>query len=242
MLFIAVCDDDLEFCMNLEKLIRGHIAFQLRIKIYTTPSALLFDYEDYKYDLILLDIEMPEMSGFDIARKIRAKGDDVPIAFLTNHREYVFDSFDFRPYNYILKPVSAAKLLDLFEIVKSQIPTRWKDNLTFFTRDGLLRIPIADIIYMESIKHHVFIHTTDEVYKRQTTLSEVLRLCDDRMIQTHKSYAINAMHILATRKCYYEIIMPGKPHVHIPVSVRMYSQFVSLLREFDAKYSHIPYR
>ena len=241
-MFIAICDDDLDFGLNLEQLIRDSSSKDFRIKVYSSSTAFLFDYEDYRYDLILLDIEMPEASGFDVARTIRAMGDDIPIIFLTNHRDYVFDSFDYRPYHYLLKPVSIEKLLKLFSIIESNIPNRWKDYLTFFTKSGLLRIPMADITHMESIKHNVFIHTANEVYKRQATLSEILHLCDDRMIRTHQSYAVNAMKIIGTKKRYTEVIVPGATsNVHIPVSVRMYSQFVSALREFDAKYNSIPY-
>ncbi len=72
--------------------LRSEKGFLLPWKPFQTPLSFLFHYPDsYPFDLIFLDIDLGGMDGMALARKIRETDSEVPILFLTNHKEYVFE-------------------------------------------------------------------------------------------------------------------------------------------------------
>ena len=69
----------------------------------------------YPFDLIFLDIDLGGMDGMALARKIRETDSEVPILFLTNHKEYVFEGYEVQAFRYLLKPVTEDTLFPLLE-------------------------------------------------------------------------------------------------------------------------------
>jgi DNA-binding LytR/AlgR family response regulator len=105
---IAICDDDLEILNRLrEQTFNMFQALKEDVKICTFTSGVSLIgsiEEDCKdYNVILLDIDMPGISGLDVAKKLRDKNDDVIIIFVSSHEKYVFDSIEYRPFRYIRK-------------------------------------------------------------------------------------------------------------------------------------------
>lgn len=108
MLHIAVCDDD-------ENAVRSHgraveqcserCGGAGRITAYTHSGNLLYDITEdhFFFDLILLDIEMPGVTGMELAEKIRPCLPNVKIIFITSHMEYVIDAFELSIFRYVPK-------------------------------------------------------------------------------------------------------------------------------------------
>ena len=110
---IGICDDELQFlestCQLIEQWANLH---RIKIDIYrfTNGDDLLQAHCNECLDLIFLDVIMPLLNGIDTARELRNNNQEVPIIFLTASREFAVDSYEVKAYNYLIKPLSKAKL------------------------------------------------------------------------------------------------------------------------------------
>ena len=125
---IAICDDDKEAVKSHGDIVKNCLrscGIGYEIATYTQSSNLLFDITDdhFFYDLILLDIEMPGMTGMELSEKIKPHLPNVKIIFITSHIEYAIDAFELSIFRYVPKSdlsnrlvsavVDAAKLIEL---------------------------------------------------------------------------------------------------------------------------------
>ena len=85
---IAICDDDSSQTEALKNMLREWNADTV-INEYASAEQFLFSYPDKSCDLLLLDIEMGDMNGMELARKLRGRGDTLPIVFVTGYSEFM---------------------------------------------------------------------------------------------------------------------------------------------------------
>ena len=111
---IAICDDDAEqraYVSDLVTLWAKKNRHLTEIKKYAEAKAFLFDWAEEKdFDILLLDIEMPEVNGIDLAKAVRRENSTVQIVFITGFYEYFSDGFDVSALHYLIKPADTAKL------------------------------------------------------------------------------------------------------------------------------------
>lgn len=237
---IAICEDDMQTCLQLTDLLATQDEPIHQIKTYHSGDSLWFDYQGYKqpFDLIILDIELPgELNGLSVAKKIRAVGDNVPIVILTAFEKYALEGYEIRPFHYLVKPVQKQKLLKIIEQIEIRLNTYWNDCLNLSVQGGFWRIPFDDIFYLESRAHNVFIHTRDKIYKHYCKLSEILDLCDERFVYAHKSYAVNADMIREISGRYTTISLEDGSKV--PISQQKKGDFIKSLMEYDRSFGTI---
>ena len=128
MIRIAICDDEEQAVLRHEELVRSSLracGIGYEITTYTQSGNLLCDIADdgFFYDLILLDIEMPGITGMELPGKIKPHLPDVKIIFITSHVEYAIDAFELSIFRYVpkndldkrlsLAVADAAKLIEL---------------------------------------------------------------------------------------------------------------------------------
>ena len=140
-----------------------------------------------------LDIQMGQMNGIEVAKRLRESGYQGIIVFLTAFREYVFRGYEVRALNYLLKPVKENTLfLCLDEIAKEL------SNNTYIYRNKqeIVSIPYADILTFSSRLHYVDILTVDgKCYEQMSTLNKIIVHLPSEFIRTHRSYIVNMAHI-----------------------------------------------
>ena len=116
---IAYCEDEPAQRSRMEMLLRTFAErkrLPLTVEAFSDSAAFLFQYPgSYPFDLIFLDIDLGGMDGMALARKIRETDSEVPILFLTNHKEYVFEGYEVQAFRYLLKPVTEDTLFPLLE-------------------------------------------------------------------------------------------------------------------------------
>lgn len=142
--------------------------------------------------LYILDIQLHSITGMEIAKKMRTRGYKGVILFLTAFREYVFDGYNVRALNYLLKPLSIKELHKCLDDVYKQL-----QGNCFVYRDtnNIIQLPFCDILSFSVIKHYIDITTTDGIYKCRLSLSHILSHLPEDFIQCHRSYIINIRHI-----------------------------------------------
>lgn len=167
---------------------------QLSITSYTSASQI--DLTTDIFDILLLDIDLPDKSGIDFANDYIKIYPNIKIIFISSHNELVFDSFKVHPYNFIRKEKidielndTLLELLDLLKMHKKEIVLNNKDNTTIIQQ--------SDIIYIESFKHYCYIYTklTTEPYKIRTNMRQILEDLNFCFYRINRSYIINLNEI-----------------------------------------------
>lgn len=216
----AVCDDNQEDMEYIEKLIRvwnQSAGYQIRIERFPSGEAFLFAYEDDPgFDVLFLDIEMKEISGIDLAQKLRELGSGIQIVFVTGYMEYIAQGYDVEALHYLLKPVTEEKLFGVLDRAMERLKNRERE-LTLTLPEGIVRIPLAEIRYLEVMGNYVTIHGRESCSVKRT-LSQLEELLDERFYRIHRSYIVNMQLV---KKCTRtEVIL--KDDTALPLSRRNY--------------------
>ena len=103
---IAVCDDNTVLLPKLKEIIYDSFSVytdEFEILIYSSGTLLLNAHKQEPFQIIFLDIDMPKISGFDVAKTLRDDFSNCFIIFITSHSELVYESMDFQPFHFIRK-------------------------------------------------------------------------------------------------------------------------------------------
>lgn len=174
---------------------------------------------DQPVDLLLLDIEMPGMSGLELTKNLSANRPI--IIFTTAKKDYAVEAFELNVADYIVKPVTPSRFLqaidrarELAESNRQQV--EMDDDEFIFIRDSNIvrRLPVDDILYVEAMGDYVKLYTPQKFYAIHTTLKAVEeRLHTPRFIRVHRSYIAAVQKIDTVRDG--ALIIAGKS---IPVA------------------------
>jgi DNA-binding LytR/AlgR family response regulator len=181
-----------------------------------------------KIDLILLDINMPEISGLTFAKIIDKK---IKVIFTTAYREYAVDGFDIQAVDYLLKPISFErfqqainKYVDLSEskLSVNNNSTIEKNNYIFVRSDRkMIKINFEDISYIESLSDYLKIHLHNKTIVTRETISNMeAKLGKNGFLRIHRSFIVSLAKITSYTNDYVEINKKA-----LPIS-RTYKDFV----------------
>lgn len=224
-LTLAICDDSMNYINTLEDYI-DEIDASVYYDVFQSGEELLHAYEnnDFRYDAILLDMEMRVLDGIETANRIREIDKYVIIVFITSHTKYMQRSFECEPFRFLVKPISSADIKKLFSEISSKL-SRTRTTFVFSENRNIVRLFCDDIIYFESQSHIVWVNTKDTKYKTCIPLSEVYKKLDPEMFfRVHKSFVINLNSIKEIRES--DVILYGCDKA-IPVSRTYKKAFVS---------------
>ena len=195
---IAICDDEQDQIKYLSGVVSAwasnnhHIA---QVKCYPSAKSFLFDYSEEKdFDILLLDIEMPEMSGIELAKTVRKENSTVQIVFITGYYEYFSDGFDVSALHYLIKPADERKLLLVLDRAVNNLNYRQRAVL-MNTPEGDVKVSLADICFVESENVHVAVHTVIGVYRSRISLAKFAEQLDETFIKVHRSYIVGLKYI-----------------------------------------------
>lgn len=151
---IAICDDDKEAIKYHENIVRNCLhsfGIGYEIATYTQSSNLLFDItgDSFFYDLILLDIEMPGMTGMELAQKIKPHLPNVKIIFITSHIEYAIDAFELSIFRYVPKSDLTNRLVSAVVDAAKLIELESGREYIIQTAGRMEKIPYKDIFYIQ---------------------------------------------------------------------------------------------
>lgn len=191
----------------------------------TAIEALNSGSTDHNVDLVLLDIELPEMSGMEYLRSLNVR----PIVIvLSGQEKYALEAFEYDVTDYILKPVIYSR----FYKAISKAYLHWRKDQNFqlihnenFIRKGgmLVRLPFSDIFWIEALENYVVIRSGREKHSIHFTLKAIReRLPSDLFIQVHRSYIVNIQKIDSIKKNSLLICIGEEVH-EIPIG-KIYRQ------------------
>lgn len=192
---VALCEDEKIFAEALKKTCRDvfdKYGIEYHIAEFNSGTVFLaaFSQQDKRYDLILLDIIMPGVDGIELARQIRKQGSEATIIFITCSKDYALDGYDVNALHYLTKPLAR----DVLErLIISDYRNKFQNNFLVF-KSGVqnLRVPLKDIICLETVGRRVAINLTDGVVYFPGKLLELLEnLPQEDFIRCHQAFVIN---------------------------------------------------
>ncbi len=201
MIKIAVCDDDRDFSERMKLLIDQFFLTQsidANVLIFHGGNCFLTANTDY--NAVFLDIDMPDISGFDVAEQIN---NDTLIVFVTTHDELVYSSLKFRPFRFIRKAYLEEELSETLDAVQKEIVKRGAgEKFMLQTKNGEVLLNVNEIEYIEIYGHWLRVHIVSgdvlECYGSLSVLEEQLDRFD--FVRTHKSYLVNCRYIFSIQK------------------------------------------
>jgi len=165
-------------------------------------------------DLVFLDVEMTDMTGFELLSKLDKI--DFKVIFITSYKHYAIKAIRFNALDYLLKPFDLEELKNAVKRFKSfnnqnNISTALKNlrsknvsdqTLILNTQQGELHLTLKEIVYIEGDRNYSFVHLTKNRKELVSkTLSHLEELLDDKgFFRCHKSYLINRLHIVSSRQ------------------------------------------
>ncbi|MBR5286856.1 MAG: response regulator transcription factor [Clostridia bacterium] len=239
MIHIYVCDDSIEFRrmfdQTLTKLIPIYFSKKLEYKIEDSVGngeQLLRRMDTRPLDVVFLDIDMPEMNGFELAKQIISKNKDVLIIFVSGYDHFVYQVFEFFPFSYLRK----SHILDELPLVLKRISDKFDcDNRTITVQSvsGKVKLDTRDIIYIRSDGNYYIIHTNKGTLKCRGTLNEVEELfVNFDFYRIHSAYLVNLNHIQKVDQYNVTVSNERQP---IPIAQRRLSGFRNAYSEFTIR-------
>ncbi len=222
---VAVCDDENVWVNKIEEyLLRFKESHEdIEWEVFYSGEQLVEHYSrgGVFFDILILDIELKELSGIETALKIREADKKAAIFFMTSHTKYVYDCFKPAPANFWVKPVEYEVLRDDFEEVIRK-SCDMKKELVFKCRGEYKKIPRGRVIYIASSAKKVLIGTESGNFEIYGTLKGISdRLGSRGFSSPHKSYVVNLDKVETFNA--KEVILSGGEH--IPVSKSRRQQF-----------------
>ncbi len=204
MIRIAICDDD-EKELSRTKVMSSVYAVrnpELEIQLYPfqNPVELLKSIRDQQevYDILLLDIYMPELTGVELARAVRDIDEDCQLIFLTTSVNHAIEAFSLHAAHYLLKPYTAGQLEDALAKAIALVQKNKQRNIILKTSSGLRKIDITNIMYTETDKHiqNIYLAENERLQVRISSGDLYAMLsADSRFFKCGSTYIINLARI-----------------------------------------------
>ena len=199
---IAICDDcdvDRQYILNMVTLWGERSGHIVHIDAFSSAENFLFHYaEESDYDILLLDIEMGEMDGVTMAKKLRKENDTVQIVFITGYSDYILEGYEVAALHYLMKPVKTEKLCAVLDRAAQKLAKNEK-VLNFEVAGEMIRVPIYQIRYADVFGNFVSIHASSDVTVKMT-LSELEKQLDERFYRAGRSCIVNLSQISRVTK------------------------------------------
>lgn len=161
-------------------------------------GATLVDHYAPIYDILLLDIEMKRMDGMEAARRVRERDDSVVIVFITAAPQYAISGYEVRALSYLLKPVPWFAFSQEMKRSIDAVRRNTDESLLVETGSKQLRVELAEIVYIESIRHTIVIHTLGGKLSITGTLKELeARLAGSDFFRSNSCYLVNLRYVVA---------------------------------------------
>lgn len=204
MFSIAVCDDNNAYLSLFKKVVKNQFQTCLdgepsfSVDASFDNGADLLEYADtHRIDILFLDIDMPEMTGFEIAKRLNKKfHGEILIVFMSAYDNFVYESFDYLPFAYLRKESISEDLPKVVFRICDVLSSKTR-TIDLLCDKHKLETDSREIMYFESKKNYFEAHLTDgKVYSCRGTLA---KLEDDMrslgFFRVHNAYIVNLEHI-----------------------------------------------
>jgi DNA-binding LytR/AlgR family response regulator len=194
MLHIAICDDENKICeLYSEKLqvILSKEQILAEVSCYCKSSHFFETLHDTIYDIVFLDIDMPDISGLQIADEMRSFGKKPLLVFVTNQDTLVYQSFQYHPFGFIRKScfddeIESVLIRAMQEILEEDF------RFVFRYESETMSQVVSEILYFGARGNYLIIRTKNNIYRCRETMANVeSELSAKGFIRIHKGFLLN---------------------------------------------------
>lgn len=219
---------------------RAELRFMLnrhpRIKIVGEASGAeeaLALAESLSYDVVFLDVNLPEMDGIEVARRLASLADHPYVVFITAYSEFAVRAFEVSAFDYLVKPVTEKRIdqtiqrllgtLDAQPVAAEESPRRL-DRLAVSRGDKTVLLDLAQIYYFQAEGDYARVFTKGTSYLVNYSLKALEERLDPRMFfRCHRSFIVNleqVAEIISLPSNLYELRLKDERHTVLPLSRR----------------------
>lgn len=198
-----IVDDDKLSCKLLEGFVSKSTSLNLLGTFSDSVSARNELTKRHDIDLIFLDIEMPEMNGFDFIGSLEFPPN---IIIVSSAEEYALKAFDFNVVDYLLKPVSYSRFCKAIDktiryFARKETPNTGDEEIFIKKGSSLVKLKLKEIIYVEALENYVTLNTKEERFTIHFTMKAIEnQLPSTVFIRVHRSFIINKSMIQAIKE------------------------------------------
>ncbi len=211
---IAIVEDNAE----VRDLLTGFVSryaeeneVSLQVETFADGAAIV----PYRggFDIIFLDIEMPELGGMATAEQIRTVDQNVVLVFVTNMAQYAIHGYAVDALDFVLKPVNYYQFRVKLERAIRRVQRRGSTQITVQTMGALRLVDTAEILYLETRNRMLYYHTTTEVLPVRASLqSAEKQLAPYHFARCNQCYLVNLRHIKAVQD---DFVLVGQDRLEI---------------------------
>jgi DNA-binding LytR/AlgR family response regulator len=228
---IAICDDEKAQAALLVSYVKKwaeNAGIEITTESFGSAESFLFAWSENKdVDVLLLDIQMLDMNGMDLARTIRQEDNDLAIIFITGYPDYMLEGYDVAALHYLLKPVNAEKLFACLDRASAKAGEEKFILLPCST--GMIRLAQREIACIEAFAHEVQLTAAGGAYCTRLSIGEIeARLDQSLFIRPHRSYIVGLRFVCQIGRA--ELLLDSG--MKVPVSRRRYDEINRAFIEF----------
>lgn len=201
---ILIVDDEAPARMRIRTLL-GDIAHgcpHLLVGEATDAQAALALCASMHADLVLLDVQMPGMSGMELARQLGRQPQAPAMIFVTAHDEFALQAFDVQAMDYLLKPVRAERLAQAIRrVVELRAAARPAPRqFTVQEKGRVLLVPVEQVLFLKAELKYVTLHTANEEYLIESSLQSIEDEMPDLFVRVHRNALVAKNAIVGVEK------------------------------------------
>ncbi|MGM9538877.1 MAG: LytR/AlgR family response regulator transcription factor [Candidatus Onthomonas sp.] len=199
---VAICDDDSAARNIITSSLRGAFAGQeIEVHSYASAQILAADLSVHSFDLLLLDIDMPDLDGITFAEGLRQENAAVDIIYISNREDKVFQSLRTEPCGFIRKSRFLEDMNDVISRYLSKRAARGDADIASLViqdRTCMRNLPLRQIIYVEGLRKVQLVHAVGEL--QPLTLHSSMQELEEKLwphgfLRIHKGYLVNYQFI-----------------------------------------------
>lgn len=234
---VVIVDDDINSIRTVKQALEMFEDVEV-VGSFCTGAGLFENLMDLRADLVILDIELKNESGFQIARKLKSRYDELLFIFLTGYASYAIDGYDFHPVDFLTKPIRKEKLASAIEEVRKRLGFHKEDSdaeILFRLNNGYRMVHARDICRIERRnRRNIMILEDEELQIGRYTMKELQDMLDPHgFFLCHQSFLVQVKRISSVydedRQQYF-LKLRGYDQP-IPVSRNKYKELISLLKK-----------
>lgn len=187
---IYLCDDELkmqeELLGRVKKLLPDAVT-----EVFSSGEQLLEQLERQECDLLLLDIDMPELNGMEVASRLAGLPQKPLLVFVTGHDELVYESFQYHPFGFVRKQFLDAELERMLSDCGAELE-QTKRHFNFRMEGKEVCLLLSELLYFESEGNYVRVYTNTAEYRFRSTIAAVeASLGKEGFLRLHKGFLVN---------------------------------------------------